>query len=395
MRLYRCSVARMHDDRIAPFPALSHALRTRMLFLWLMGFCLACTSEPADGELGALTLGLTTQSEGVTYRLTDARFALSGPTPRELATGAENELSISLPAGAYGLTLHEGYTLTRIDGDGARLPARLVSPNPLPLLIAASETTRATLRFVLADGVGLTLGAGTLQVGVEVGDASVGAGSEPAHAMGDAATPTQPALSDAARACRQGLRISEVDYEQPSSDDSEFIELINAGTCDAPLDGLRLELVNGTGGKVYGRYALSDAAPNLTAGQLLVIGDPTLLATLPATSQRLPLSGSGLQNGPDGVRLVDGPTVLDAIAYQGAVPGSGEGSPSLEDDGASSLARCLGDVDQQDNARDFQRAAPTPGTLNACTSSTPRGDVDRTPPAQNTSATMPSSSSQR
>jgi hypothetical protein len=408
-----CSVARM-NHRIASLPALPRHAYWRLLCLWLAGCCAACAPDSEAAALGSLALGLTTQSDGVSYRLTDARFTLSGPEPRELEGGTDSELSVPLPAGAYGLTLHDGYSLARVDGDGARLSAQLVSPNPLPVLIGAGETTRATLRFVLADGSRVTVGAGTLQVGVEVGDAAVA--SEPAPTtMRDAAVASAPALDEPARACRAGLRINEIDYEQPSSDEAEFVELLNPGSCDARLEGLRLELVNGTGGKVYGRYALADAAAILAAGERLVVGDPSLLAGLGSRAKQLPLSGSGLQNGPDGVRLVDGARVLDAVSYKGAVTGSDEGTPAAHDDGATSLSRCPDGSDQDDNGRDFRAAAPTPGGVNACDGAQPvpeERDGARAPdagreatlsrdagrarqPLQNTSATMPSSSSQR
>jgi hypothetical protein len=324
---------------------------------------LACGSAP-DDALGSLTLGLTTQASGVVYRLADARFKLEGPSERELVAMGENELSVSLPAGAYRLTLLDGYRLTRADGaDATPITAHLISQNPAPVLIAAGEVARVTLRFDLGDKADGMPGEGTLRVDVAVGrEADAGDTVE----------------------CALGLRINELDYEQARTDASEFVELLNPGGCSAQLAGLTVELVNGSDLRPYARYALGDAAPSLPAGERLVIGDADVLAALPPTTKRLMLTGSGLQNGPDAVRLVHGEHVIDAIAYKEPVSGSGEGAPAPLDDGALALARCPDGFDTQDNARDVQLAAPTPGAANQCSA----GDQKR-------SATMPSSMSQR
>lgn len=307
---------------------------------------LAAACGSSDRELGELALGLTTQQGGVVYRLSSARFLLEGPERRELDASGQDELALELPAGAYRLSLLEGFQLTRADDPGTPVAARLVSQNPAPVLISAGEASRVTFRFELADGAQLGLGGGSLRVGIEIGPGDAGGG----------------AASD----CALGLRINEVDYEQASSDNAEFIELINAGTCDAALAELTVELVNGSDGSVYARYALAETLASLGPGERLVIGDAELLAALPPDAKSLPLNGSGLQNGPDGVRIARGELAIDAFSYEGAVAGSTESNAGGADEGELALARCPDGFDTGDGASDFRLSAPTPAAANSC-----------------------------
>ncbi|MET0341230.1 MAG: lamin tail domain-containing protein [Polyangiales bacterium] len=359
-------------------------------WLALLLACSAACSSDIDDPLGALHIALTTQAGGITYRLADARFTLEGDASRELTSSEEGELSVSLPPGAYRLVLREGFTLAPLDDAEARVGARLVSQNPLPIQIAAGETTRAVLRFELS-GPRAWLDAGALPPREHAAMPSAiidAAQVAPPH---DAGTPASPTPSEAH--CTANLRIDELDYEQPSADDAEFVEVVNAGPCDAPLAGVRLALINGTGNKPYGQYDLAAAGARLPAGARLVVGDEAILARLPASTLGLPLRGSGLQNGPDALRLLDGMRLLDAVAYGGTRDGGGQDTLAGDDDGAPALARCPRGRDA--DASDFHAVSPTPGMPNACNDQEPRHGDPRDGGAQNRSATMPSSSSQR
>ncbi len=164
------------------------------------------------------------------------------------------------------------------------------------------------------------------------------------------------------------VAVSEVDYDQPGADSAEFVELTNPGEEAVALRGYALELVDGASGRVYGRFDLGAAGATLEPGQYLVVGAPKVIEGLPASVLRLRLS-KALQNGaPDGVRVV-GPDgrVVDGLAYEGRIEGTGEGASPSDREGNGgpnrTLARC-GDTD--DNAADFRAAAPTPGAVNAC-----------------------------
>ena len=60
--------------------------------------------------------------------------------------------------------------------------------------------------------------------------------------------------------------------------------------------------------------------------------------------------------------------VVDAVHYEGAVPGAGEGSPAPADgdDAAISIGRCPNGFDSSDNGGDFATMTATPGTSNSC-----------------------------
>jgi hypothetical protein len=241
--------------------------------------------------------------------------------------------------------------------------ATLVSENPAPVLVESGETTEVALRFELHDGTLLSNARGKLDVRLDL------AAPDPADA--------------GAAECVDGLRIDELDYDQPGADDAEFVEVLNTASCDARLDAVRLELVNGGDGKVYGSYPLANAGSRLPAKARLLVADPSVLDAVPAGVLTLPLKAAGLQNGPDGLRLVaaqsasdgsagtqgqadDGDRVLDALAYEGPVPGAGEGTPSGADDAELALARCPDGYDGDDNALDFMLVTPTPGAPNLC-----------------------------
>jgi hypothetical protein len=97
-----------------------------------------------------------------------------------------------------------------------------------------------------------------------------------------------------------GLVINEIDYDQVGSDTGGFVEIANAGSSAATLDGIALVLVNGGDGTEYARVALTGS---LAAGSYLQVDIEA-------------------QNGaPDGVALIDTATkaLLDAFSYEGAI----------------------------------------------------------------------------
>jgi hypothetical protein len=332
---------------LALFQKPRHAAHSPRVFALLALVAMACSPAATGSQLGSLELGLTTEAGGVAYRLSHANFTLEGPEKRAFSAEDEDQLELTLPSGGYRLTLADGFALVRKDDLlGPPVGARLVSQNPAPVLISAGQTTRTTLRFELDQGDSLALGTGVLQVGITIGTGDAGQ-------SGDAA-------------CALGLRINEVDYEQASSDDAEFIELLNPGVCTAQLEGVLLELVNGGDGKVYSRYALGEVAKQLAPGARLVIADAKVLETLPASVPRAPLNGSGLQNGPDGLRLLRDDTIIDALAYEDVVAGSSEGKASPADEGEQALSRCPDGFDTGDGSLDVALSAPTPGVPNVC-----------------------------
>jgi hypothetical protein len=319
----------------------------RCLVLALCSQFLGCTAPQVD-PIGDLSLALTSEASGAHYRLVGARVSLDGPETRTVNAEADQEtLAVELAAGSYQLTLLPGWSLERTDKNAAGpVSAKLVSENPSEIEIVPGATSEAVLRFELSGGQQAAMaGTGTLAVRLEL-------------EQGDGGAPVE--------ACPAALKINEIDVDQTGSDAAEFVEIINAGKCSVALADVTLELMNGGDGKSYAHYALADAAADLKPSERLLIADPALLSTLALTTPTLALRSSGLQNGPDGVRLLKAAQTLDSLAYGGPVTGAGEGMAAASDDETSSLARCPDGLDSDTNMLDFKLAMPTPGSANAC-----------------------------
>lgn len=94
------------------------------------------------------------------------------------------------------------------------------------------------------------------------------------------------------------LVLNEVDYDQVGTDANGFVEIKNTASTAADLSNVVLVAVNGGDSAEYDRKALSGT---LAAGGHL---DITI----------------ELQNGaPDGLALLEGTTLLDALSYEGAI----------------------------------------------------------------------------
>ena len=75
-------------------------------------------------------------------------------------------------------------------------------------------------------------------------------------------------------------------------------------------------------------------------------------------------ANADLQNGPDSVQLLDGETVIDALAYGDFEQpdfAAGEGTPTPEVREGQSLSRDSAHRDTGDNATDFRAGPPSPG----------------------------------
>ncbi len=102
------------------------------------------------------------------------------------------------------------------------------------------------------------------------------------------------------------LIINEIDYNQPGTDTSEYIELF--GTPDLSIIGTRILFYNGDTGTLYRTITLNGSLP---ADGIYVVGS----LNVPNLDQ-LEFTTEGIQNGPDGLALLSAENVLlDAIAY--------------------------------------------------------------------------------
>src|SRR5262245_12126657 len=106
-------------------------------------------------------------------------------------------------------------------------------------------------------------------------------------------TPPPPPPGEQAK-----LVINEVDYDQVGTDANGFVEIYNKGGAAVDLTGIDLVAVNGGDNAEYAREHLTGS---LAAGGYLVVAIE-------------------LQNGaPDGLALMQGASLLDALSYEGAI----------------------------------------------------------------------------
>ncbi|HUH14493.1 MAG TPA: ExeM/NucH family extracellular endonuclease [Gaiellaceae bacterium] len=161
--------------------------------------------------------------------------------------------------------------------------------------------------------------------------------------------------------------VNEVDYDQPDTDSAEYLELKNTGTTAVNLDPYVVELVNGSGGAVYGTFDLP--AVSLAAGDYYVICANA--ATVPNCDLDVSPDTNLIQNGsPDGIRLMLAGAAVDALSYEGNTAGSTEGTGTTAADSNSQanvgLSRCPDGADTDNNNADFVLAPITPGATNVC-----------------------------
>lgn len=169
--------------------------------------------------------------------------------------------------------------------------------------------------------------------------------------------------------------INEVDYDQPSTDGSEFVELKNVSGSGINLSAFTLELVNGNAGgaTVYQTISLPNVV--LAPGDYFVVcGNSSTVANCdlvvaPATNL--------IQNGsPDAIGLKNSGTLIDAVSYEGNsgapyTEGSGTG---LEDPGGAAdvslgISRFPDGTDTDINNADFSLRCITPGLPNVSNAS--------------------------
>lgn len=141
-------------------------------------------------------------------------------------------------------------------------------------------------------------------------DAGMDAGTDAGRDAGSDAGTDAP-LPPGAR-----LVINEVDYDQDATDTAEYVEIYNAGSDPAPLANVELWLFDGSGGARYGRATFTGT---LAPGGYLLAGITGQTLTTPGGVVRVDfMDTTSIQNGPDGVALVDvgSMTILDRFSYE-------------------------------------------------------------------------------
>jgi predicted extracellular nuclease len=164
------------------------------------------------------------------------------------------------------------------------------------------------------------------------------------------------------------LVVNEIDYDQPSTDDAEFVELYNVSSSSIDLAGWYVELVNGDGGGATVYDTITLPTVTLGAGDYYVVcADATMTAECDLEDI------SSIQNGaPDAVALFDGSaTLIDTVSYEGDTgapytEGSGNG---LFDSGSTAyvgISRVPNGTDTNQNNVDLLSVrCITPGAENS------------------------------
>jgi cytosine/adenosine deaminase-related metal-dependent hydrolase len=186
--------------------------------------------------------------------------------------------------------------------------------------------------------------------------------------------------------------INEVDYDQPSTDLSEFIELYNPNPVSVDLSNFAVVLAT-NGANEYLRVPLTgitlDAGSSTTPppGSFLVIGTATLTATVPANVHTINFAKTqdnitNTSSNPTGIAIINTQTntVVDSVSFGGGSAGVvaqikgftgkttfAEGTfKSVNDSGsAKSCARHPNGQDSDDLSTDWLlQTTPNPGVAN-------------------------------
>ncbi|MCC6614100.1 MAG: lamin tail domain-containing protein [Anaerolineae bacterium] len=167
------------------------------------------------------------------------------------------------------------------------------------------------------------------------------------------------------------LVINEIDYDQPSTDTAEFVEIKNVSASAIDLDPYTLVFINGSGGGAAVYDTIELPAVSLAAGDYYVVcADGSTVANCDLDDSP---DSNFIQNGaPDAVGLLLGSTVVDAVSYEGDTgapytEGTGTG---LEDPGTTGsdnlgISRLPDGIDTDTNNVDLSLRCITPGATNS------------------------------
>lgn len=164
--------------------------------------------------------------------------------------------------------------------------------------------------------------------------------------------------------------INEMDYDQVSTDNAEFIEIKNIGLDIWPMSDVSVVMYNGSTGVADEYRTIMDATwPDLQPGDYFVIcGNASL--TQNCDHGATPLTNL-IQNGPlDAVALVrtSNSDVLDVVSYGGSLEGVVEGTGTTAEDtnlnDGVSIGRDPDGNDTNNNDADFFLMCSTPGAEN-------------------------------
>lgn len=145
----------------------------------------ACSGDPSEssspgsvetGDVGTVTMPLTAQTNGVSFRLTKATFTITGPTlatPRTVSPAPDLPVDKeTLPTGTYSALLKPGWVLERKGTEAnavfTAINATLITPNPVSFTVTKGGVTNVFFGFTTAAGeVGLGQGEADIRISVQ------------------------------------------------------------------------------------------------------------------------------------------------------------------------------------------------------------------------------------
>ena len=287
--------------------------------------------------------------------------------------------NVDLAAGDYFVVCANPATAANCDLDAAPDTNLIQNGAPDGLRLVTGTTTVDALSYE-GDTAGATEGTGTGLNDTAAGNESLSRCADGADTDANNADFSLRAVSPgAANVCGTPpppeptgptLVVNEIDYDQPSTDTAEFLELKNVNSLAVNLGTYTVELVNGTGGgaAVYTTIALPAVS--------LAPGDYFVVCANAATAANCDLDVAPeenlIQNGdPDAVAIRRGGALVDAVSYDGNTgapytEGSAEGLGDSSSAVGAGISRCPDGADTNVNNADLERAPITPGATNAC-----------------------------
>jgi predicted extracellular nuclease len=172
-----------------------------------------------------------------------------------------------------------------------------------------------------------------------------------------------------ARAASSTLVVNEIDYDQPSTDTAEFLEIKNVSGAPVDLTSHSVELVNGTGGGAAVYQTIALPSTTLAAGGYLVVCANA--ATVANCDLDAAPDTNLIQNGaPDAVAITLGGAIVDAVSYEGNTgapypEGSGAGLEDDPSDADHGISRLPDGTDTDQNNVDLSSRCITPGATNS------------------------------
>ena len=193
----------------------------------------------ADQPTGSMSIALRAEANGLTYRLRDAVFDVTGPEQATLRTDDPDARLIERPlrAGSYEVRLTDGWRLERSSSAGFQgVVALLSSDNPRSFTIEQGRTSGLVFQFRIP-------GTGLLSLSIEVLDetlADAGAESDTAPGLDAGGPDTVIPATDGPGSVTRTTPLSVVDTS-PTAAQSERLSCIQVHV-DGPrglADGIR------------------------------------------------------------------------------------------------------------------------------------------------------------